>query len=128
MNARLRSIIALLLVLSFGLALPAVHGQQLMIHTGNAVVAPASEQPTPPCHAASAAKASTDEAIAASNDGCGQCGDGDCQCQLITLSPVTTRSQSPSPTLTPTLYIAKPAEALSLGQLRHPWRPPSSNA
>ncbi len=44
MNARLRSIIALLLVLSFGLALPAVHGQQLMIHMDAATTPQPSEQ------------------------------------------------------------------------------------
>ena len=120
MNARLRSIIALLLVLSFGLALPAVHGQQLMIHSGSASAG--VQQPAPPCHAASAPDTTSD------SDGCSQCGDGDCQCQLITLSP---------PATLPQLIAARPQagtnpaprpEAANLGQLRQPWRPPSSNA
>ncbi len=121
MNARLRSIIALLLVLSFGLALPAVHGQQLMIH--NALAPAGAEQPAPPCHATSAQDTTSND-----NDGCGQCADGDCQCQLITLSPAVTLPQPLSPTLTPTLNAATPPEAPALGQLRHPWRPPSINA
>lgn len=122
MNARLRSIIALLLVLSFGLALPAVHGQQLMVHM-DAPATPAAEQSSPPCHATT-----DDEAQQRSSEGCDQCGDGDCQCQLITLSPAVTLPQPQSLTLAPELNPAAPPEAPSLGQLHHPWRPPSANA
>lgn len=127
MNARLRSIIALLLVLSFGLALPAVHGQQLMIHMDAATTPQPSEQQAgaqqiPPCHGAA------DEATTISSDGCGQCGDGDCQCQLITLSPLATLPPPLNPLLTPALNASAPPKAPSLGQLRHPWRPPSTNS
>ena len=127
MNARLRSIIALLLVLSFGLALPAVHGQQLMIHMDAAATPQPSEQQAgaqqiPPCHGAA------DEATTISSDGCSQCGDGDCQCQLITLSPLVTLPRPLGLTPAPALNSAAPPEAPSLGQLRHPWRPPSTNS
>lgn len=122
MNARLRSIIALLLVLSFGLALPTVHGQQLMIHLDAATtVSPA--KPSPPCHAAT-----DNEAQPHNSDGCSQCGDGDCQCQLISLSPPLAIAQLCTPTPAATSNIAAITEAPHLGQLRHPWRPPSINA
>lgn len=120
MNARLRSIIALLLVLSFGLALPAVHGQQLMIHQDG--VSTSIEPPSAPCHAVTAAETAHN-----ASDSCGQCPDGDCHCLLIALSVPVALPLTGAIAL-PTGFDRQPTPTTpNLGQLRQPWRPPSSN-
>lgn len=135
MNARLRPLIALLLLLSFGLALPSVHGQQLMVHRDAAEPlsaqdhlspqAPSSKlnSPAAPCHSAAVITANNPDA-----NGCDQCGGDSCQCQLISLSPALT----PLPPLCvkrcPIFNDVISATTPSRGQLCYPWRPPSNNA
>lgn len=127
MNARHRTIIAWLLMLTFGLALPLAHGEMIMVAATSDAQAIASGHSDHQGHANSGHRGSHEccPAQTTQSHPPSSCNDHHCTCLILgfalPLAEVAASSLVVAPELQPTPPVPPPLTA----NRQAPWRPPS---